>query len=308
MAGRCAVLVVAACLAAAIAGGFSPGAVPAIRAPSVSGPPGRAVAREQAASLLASVTVPPGSASSSVEPPGGGRALAHPGAYPATPNLVDDHAWWVVPVKPSAAIAFIQAHPPAGSKLGFAGAGNTAPGFQLIGFDRGSVVHVLWSRSLVVEVVQLPDGDTGLRADAEVVWITPRAAGERIPAKATRLNVSVTRRPQVIQRSFDVTDTRRVRRVAALIDSLPAAQPGAFACPADPGVRVRLSFESATGEPLAVIAVDPGGCGVVTVRIRGRKRASLTSTPFPGSGRPPRASLVAQLDAALGVHLNTSRP
>lgn len=231
--------------------------------------------------------------------------LAHPGAHPVTPNLVDDHAWWVVPGTPSAAIAFVKAHPPAGSKLDSTADGNVAPDFQAIGLDWGSVVHVFSSRSLVVEVMRLPDGDTGLRADSEVVWITPRSVRERIPAGVASLTVGVTRGQQVLQRSFTVTSRRRARRVAALIDALPAAQTGTSSCPSDFGVEVRLAFASIAGKPLAVVVADPGGCEEVSLTIRGRKQPNLTSTPFPGSGRPARFSLVAQLDSVLGVRLNT---
>jgi hypothetical protein len=36
-------------------------------------------------------------------------------------------------------------------------------------------------RRLEIEIVGLSDGRVGIRADAEVVWILPRAAEERIP-------------------------------------------------------------------------------------------------------------------------------
>jgi hypothetical protein len=264
----------------------------------------RSVAREQARSLLRSLSVPPGSTRSAVEPSGDGSVLAQPSAQPATPNLVDDHAWWAVPGTPRAAIAFVEAHRPAGSKLDSSADGNIAPDFHAIGFDWGPVVHLLWSRSLVVEVVRLTDGDTGLRADSEVVWITPRPATERIPSGVTSLRVGVTRGQQVLERSFTVTNVRPVRRIAALIDSLPAAQPGAFSCPSDFGIEVRLTFESVAGKPLAVAAANPDGCQEVALTIRGHRQPKLTSTPFPGSGLSGQAPLIAQLDAALGARLN----
>lgn len=143
-----------------------------------------------------------------------------------------------------------------------------------------------------------------MRADAEVVWITPRPASERIPAGVTRLVASVIRAKRIVDGPFIFTAHGPVHKVKALIDSLSATQPGVFACPEDFGIRVRLAFYGVVSKPLAVALVDPGGCGDVELTIAGRRQPPLTSSAFPGSGRAGLPSLVSQIDAALGIQLH----
>jgi hypothetical protein len=154
--------------------------------------------------------------------------------------------------------------------------------------------------------VGLPGQRTGLRADAEDVWITPRPASERIPPRSTSLVVSVRRSGKVINGPFTFIRNMRIGAAAALINSLPAFQPGGYACPDDFGVDVRLVFRLAgASRPLAVPDVDPQGCGVVGLRLRGRAEPPLASAGFPGSGRTVTLSLVQQLGTALGLPLRT---
>jgi hypothetical protein len=166
---------------------------------------------------------------------------------------------------------------------------------------------VLSTRWLVVEVVQLPGGSTGLRADAQVVWVKPRPASEQIPPGAHLLRVSVgtaipANKPK--QRPFTVTSPKILHRILALLNALPAAQPGARSCPIDFGIRVRLAFYVRRRmAPLAVAVIDPGGCGGVGLTIGGRSQPSLEGEGLPGS---PRASLIQRLDSILGVKLDTS--
>ena len=114
-------------------------------------------------------------------------------------------------------------------------------------------VHVLSSRQLVVEVVWLGGGSTALRADALVVWMTPRRASERVPRAIDRLQVTVVNGKRTTQGPLTFTLSRQLNRVRSVIDALPAAQPGVAACPAD--------FD------------DPGAAGVLLARTRhGRRR------------------------------------
>jgi hypothetical protein len=169
---------------------------------------------------------------------------------------------------------------------------------------------VLSTRWLVLTAVQLPHGSTGLRADAQVVWVTPRAASERISAGARRLGVSVTSALKgnlAAQRPFSVASAQRIERIVALLNSLPAAQPGVRACPDDPGIRLRLAFyQPDAASPSAVATIDPYGCGGVQLTIGGRPQAPLGSEALPGTSTTRQPSLILRIDRVLGVKLKIS--
>lgn len=248
----------------------------------------RAAARAEAPALLGRLALPPGAAASATEPAGDGGQLAQPFTRPATPNLVDVHGWWTAPGRPDAVLAYVRAHPPSGSRPSLRGAG-------LQGFGWRPRRGVLSTRELVVQAVALPGGSTGVRADAEVVWIAPRPARERIPAGITRLRVTARHR-------HTVSAARRIRRVVHLLNGLPLAQPGAVNCPAETS-SVRLAFYRGHREE-AVAVVEGGGCQDVALRLRGRRQPPLTGAAFPGSGRAGSPPLLRQLERALGLRLS----
>jgi len=82
-------------------------------------------ARADAAVLLGEVSLPAGATPSASEPAGDDGRLASSDTGPATPNLVDDHAWWVLPGAPAQALTYIRAHPTAGSTLTVPTSGST---------------------------------------------------------------------------------------------------------------------------------------------------------------------------------------
>ncbi len=266
----------------------------------------RSHALADASARLAALNLPAGAQPSSAEPVGGGSALANPAGTPATPNLVDDHGWWVIPGSPTSVVAYIDGHPPAGSTPTLSGSGGSPQQVTVTGFSWPAITGVLSSRELVIEAVKLPGGATGLRADAQVQWIDPRPTSERIPAGVRQLTVSERRGDKGVLAPFTVRSPRRLRRVIALLDSLPLFPPGTYNCPADFGLEIRMAFYGRHGSPLAVSVVDPDGCGGVGLRVRGRHEPELTGTAVPGSGLPANFSLIGALDKALGVKLPTS--
>jgi hypothetical protein len=85
-----------------------------------------AAAQSDAVSLLSGLSFPPGATRSPVEPAGDDSVLAQPGSGPPlTPNVIDDSAWWLIPGTPPAVLAYIDAHPPAGSTRALTGSGGT---------------------------------------------------------------------------------------------------------------------------------------------------------------------------------------
>lgn len=273
----------------------------------------QAAAHVNAVALLGEVSLPAGATESSSEPASDEGVLAHAGAGgPDTPNVVEAHAWWTVPGSRAEVMAYVRGHPPNGSALISLGSGGIrgATTFESVTFAWPAVAGVLSTRWLVLTATQLPQGSTGLRVDSQVVWVTPRPASEWIPAGARHLKVSVTSSLKgnlAPQRPFSVASAQRIERVVALLNSLPAAQPGVRSCPDDPGIRVRLAFNQPdTASPSAVATIDPYGCGGVQLTIGGRPRASLESEALPGTSTTREPSLILRIDRVLGVKLKIS--
>jgi hypothetical protein len=262
-------------------------------------------AQSDAGSLLSELPLPSGATQSAIEPAEDDSLLAHPGVGPpATPNVVDDHAWWLVPGAPAEVLAYIREHLPAGATRALTSGGLKGPNVpdnEAEVFAWPPIADVLGIRWLVVHVVQLPDGSTGLRADAQVVWLTPRPVSETIPRGARVLRISVhssiaANLPR--QRPLRFTAIGKIEKVVALLNALPVVQPGLRSCPADFGVRVGLAFyTSHVKTPLAVAEVDPQGCGGVQLTIGATQQPALEG----GS------ELIEKIDRVLGVRLDIRR-
>jgi len=269
-----------------------------------------AAGQADAASLLTKLALPTGSTESSSEPAGDGGVLSQSSAgLPTVPNDIDEHKWWLVQGAPADVLSYVQAHAPTGSTKVSSGYGSTGPTITSrdVVFEWPSVAGVLTTRWLVVTVAQLPDGSTALRADAEVVWVTPRPASEAIPPGTRLVRVSVhsdIKANQPAQRPFTVVSSKKIRAMLALLNALPLAQPAVISCPADFGIRVRLAFfAKRRAAPLSVVEIDPEGCGWVALTIGGRSQPPLASSPLPGTSNAPKSSLLEQLDRLLGVKL-----
>lgn len=271
-------------------------------------------AQADAASLLTQLSLPSGATQSASEPAGDSGFLAGPPVGPpVTPNAVNDHAWWLVPGSAAEVLRYVMAHhPPAAARTG----SGSAAKHGVLEWEYGqlgwpAITGVLGTRQLVVGVVQLSNGSTALRVDAQVVWVKPRPVTETIPRGARLLRLSVRNSLQPdhpTQQPFNVTSPKKIEKIVALLNALPAAQPGLMSCPNDAGFRVGLTFYTSRGvAPLAVAKIDPEGCGGVQLAIGGKPQPPLTSAAFPGSGRSPKTSLIGQLESALGVKLKLSR-
>jgi hypothetical protein len=264
----------------------------------------QAAARADAAALLGEVSLPAGATEFSSEPAGDEGLLAHAGAGgPDTPNVVEAHAWWTVPGPRAEVMAYVRGHPPNGSALISWGSGDTRglTSFESVTFAWPALPGVLSTRWLVLTAAQLPHGSTGLRADTQ---------SERIPAGSRRLSVSVTSALKgnlAPQRPFSVASAQRIEGIVALLNSLPAAQPGVRACADDPGIRLALAFyQPDAASPSAVATIDPYGCGGVQLTIGGRPQAPLESEALPGTSTTRQPSLIVRIDRVLGVKLKIS--
>lgn len=241
----------------------------------------RRAAVRDAGERLAMLELPPGALRRSERPSGSGSELKSPPSEPSTPNLIDLHAWWVLPDQPLEALDWIKAHLPPGSTLGIEGSeskfGRTTS--WDIGLEWPPIKGRVDERALLITVTARSGGGTALRADAQAVWVTPHPASERIPAAARILEVK-REKPGRRPRTATIAKPRVVREVAALIDGLPVVQPGTYSCPAELSnpPTVRLTFRARrNGRALAeaVQTLPPGPCEAMKLTIRGTPQTAL---------------------------------
>jgi hypothetical protein len=269
--------------------------------PSGSGPPSiitaasnqRAAARDDHL-LLGRLVLPADARRSPREPPGGGSTLASHGPDSDAPHVIDQHAWWVVPRPELAVLGFVNSHLPAGSHVESSGWGGTR-GIRISSFlllQWPSIKSVLYRRALTVELARLPDGSTGVRADARDVWEMPRSASEQIPSSARVLDVFVVparpvgrhpiRRPVRPPPSITVTDTKEVSKIAVMIDRLATVQSMSGLCRAGEGEGpwVIFSFRSTQGGPVLAQAQQgaygEGPCEPMHLWIHKHKQTPLS--------------------------------
>lgn len=274
------------------------------RASSVqAAPESEPSALADAAAMLAELPLPPGSSESSTDPPEAGSLLTTPAVGPpGTPNAVDEHAWWLVPATPAEALAYVQAHLPPGTTQQESGNGLGRPNVPENAFS-----GFTWPGNpgtLVVWVVRLANGSTALRVDAQVVWVTPRPASERIPAGARLLRISV-HAPSGASTGIRSTQARligrlpsrvisivRIEKIVALLNELRVQQPGLRHCPLGFGGSVQLRFYTgASAPPLAVTNITAEGCGGVSLTLDGMAEPELEGGWY----------LVEEISRALGI-------
>jgi hypothetical protein len=199
-----------------------------------------------------------------------------------TGHRVDVHRVWRLPGNPRSAIRFIEAHPPAGSRLGPGSETTGGPPFvvdtatEVLLFPGGPRT-IIW-RELAVAAVAIRGGGTALRADGEAGWLIPRPASERIPAGADHVRATTTkpskRRGQA-QESIFITSTARIQALVTLLNALPRAQTSSGRCVNDQGVRVRFAFHArGPVAPLAIAVYNPD-CNRIALAIGGRPQPDL---------------------------------
>jgi hypothetical protein len=265
---------------------------PARRSPT---PKQRAVA--DANSILASFAVPKGARKLSAPPTVEQGVLKTAPQVPGSPDLVDKAEWWIAPGAPQSVLAWEAKH--LSHRFSAAGSGHGwGPGFVSWSqdFSLPDIPAVLDSRELVVEVVQ--DGaKTAIRVDAQVTWQPARPAGEKVPAAAKAVTISMD--PGLNQggkkppKPVTITDPAKVRALTALVNGLTPFPPGTFNCPADFGGNLTLTFRAGPGTPaLAVATVDLSGCDGVDLTIGGKSQPALAG---PGTDSAPRILKLAGL-------------
>ncbi len=267
-----------------------------------AGTHGPGPARDVARSLLSAIRVP-----SDASPVGSvprSSPISSVPARSATPNLVDVHRIWRVPGSPREALAIIRHSHPSGLTINGGGsAGQHAPGEReheylwYVTFQARPQLG-LSSEQLAISTIAAPGGGTLLRADAEVVWLSPRPAAEHVRAGVSSIVVTrgSTYRQMTLRRT--ISDAASVRRIMTAIDMLPIVQPGTWVYPDEPiGPVVRLSFRGHAGRVLAKAAQaagdEVGNCSPMYFSVQGREQKPLAKG----------ASVIAIVSQTLGVGL-----
>jgi hypothetical protein len=243
----------------------------------------RRAAVAAADALLNGVVLPADARPQASEPSGD----AHPLELFFYAAEVDRHAFWTTGAAPAAVIASVGAHLPPGARSTGSGSssGNGSSGV-FVSYALPIVdPSALGPRALIIDAVTLPGGITGVRVDAVVRYLAPRLPSQRIPHAARLLDIRTAFGSRVL-RSLTVTRISQVRRIAAVVDTLPFAgglKGIALPCPFIPAAPiVTFTFRAAATRPaLAAVteaADTPAGaspCTLTTLTIRGRRDPPL---------------------------------
>jgi hypothetical protein len=260
----------------------------------------RAAARRDVVALLSRLRLPEGAKRAGAEPPGDNGYLK------PSPGLDGDSAhatasgWWTIDARPGAVIAYVSAHRPAGSTpsgTGSSGNSRTGTSASMVGFQWPTVGNVLGERQLQVTVTALPNGRTGIIAEAQSDWVVLRSWSERVPAGVTA--VTIERAPERfgakrLGKSFRtvITSRRAVAESISIVDSLPVVQPIVLACPllGVPAGSLTVTFSAGPAGPtLAKASVGlfaglsgegAGVCDPIAFSIRGHAETALMSGSF----------------------------
>jgi hypothetical protein len=235
-------------------------------------------AERDTAQLLRRLVLPPGAVQLAREPRGDGGLLLHADSSPSG-LLVDRHRLWLVHEPLGKVVTFVGHHPPRGGRMSASGSsgGPGIPANASTTFSFPVLSGRISLRALEVDLVALPHHRTGVRADAQDIWIAPRPASERIPAAVREVDVRTSRA------HVRVRAAAKVKRIVHWLDALPIVQPGrGYGCPPDTARRppMSLRFLSADGALLARAHVpgsfSSGACAPIEFWIGSHRQKPLS--------------------------------
>lgn len=248
----------------------APGAAPTTLASSADN---RRAAEAELATLLGSAQVPPGAERVTGAPV---AFLAQAPQTEGSPNFISLTAWWLADEPYADALAWIQAHPPADLSVnggGYSG-GPGVPANRSLSF-RAPDTPAFSGALLITELVDM-GGRTGIRVDAQAIWLPGRPADEFVPS-----GTAVT---LVVQNHFgspDVTTlmTKRLdggdgNVVIADVNALSVSDGGVHHCAMDTGYRVLIGV-MITGIPEVFDLWE--ACNTVLVTRGGKALPALTA-------------------------------
>jgi len=237
-------------------------------------------AQADAAALLASFVPPPGATRLAKAPNLPGGYLKNPITYLGDGYQVDGTTFWQAPGAPTAVLNWEIAHISHRFSLGDAdfGTGITPADRS---FELPAIPGVLTSRDLVVEVVSMGAGRTGIRVDAEVGWQPPRPASDDVPATARVVTIAEETTMQTgagLPSPVTITDPAAVAKLATLVNSMPISPFNGIAvsCPAGFGSALTLTFRAEAGAPVLAKVQTDQACGVTIFSANPNQDLALT--------------------------------
>ena len=236
-------------------------------------------AEAELATLLAMVRVPSGAVQVTSAPV---AYLDQAPVSESSPNLLTRTSFWRIDMSFAGVLAWIEAHTPGGLTSGMGGqaGGPGVPMNRSLGFSAPSTT-AYDGATIELDLAEMSPSVTGLRADAEVVWLPPKPADELVPPGTTVTLVAINH--------FGESDatTLRTRHLdsadgAVVITDINALLPsdgGARGCALDTGYRVQIEVVVA-GTPL-VFSYWPACAEVQVTRAR---TSLLTVSPSVAFG------------------------
>jgi hypothetical protein len=245
-------------------------------------------AEADAAAILAAFVVPPGARKLPGAPSGQANQLKNIAGSSASPNWIDKAGFWQVKGDPQQVLAWTASH---------VGRSHTALGV-ITNLPVSGRPETVWerdyvlppvpavedTRELTVEVADAGNGQTAIRVDAQVTWLPARQASEMVPAAATAITLSVIPDPNLNGKPpqpATITSSEAVRRIIAMVNSLPAFPPGPRECGFGGGevAALVLTFLAAPqGRVLATAYVSTEGCEPVLFAVGSQKITNDTRT------------------------------
>jgi hypothetical protein len=267
--------------------------MPASHAAATTGHPAAATAlspeqqaEADAAAILAAFVVPPGARKLTGPPTGQASQLKDIAGSSASPNWIDKAGFWQVKGDPRQVLDWTARH---------VGRSHTSGGL-ITDLPVQGRPETVWerdyalppvpaaedTRELTVEVADAGNGQAALRVDAQVTWLPARAASETVPATATAVALSVIPDPNLNRKPpqpVTVTTPAAVRRIIAMVNSLPVFPPGPRECGPGGAAALVLTFLTAPqGRILATAFVTVEGCEQVLFAVGPQKITNNTST------------------------------
>lgn len=183
------------------------------------------------------------------------------------------HSFWILALPLPAFQTYVKSHPPSGVTQDGSGSGTSG----------GSSEHeITWAprrppsgistAQLLYTFTALGRGRTGLRVDAEVVWLPERTAATLIPTTDRSATISLTSlAPRVGRRSLTLGPGRELRSLISLVNRLPTIPPpGPLSC-ALVTTSAKLSFRPRARALSNAGSTQEIGCASTRLRVGSRE-------------------------------------
>lgn len=235
-------------------------------------------AEAELTTLLDSVRVPSTAVPATTAP---GAFLAQAPVSESSPNLLTRTLFWRINMSFADTLAWIDAHTPGrlASGMGGQSGGPGVPMNRSLGFAAPSTT-AYDGATIELDLAVIGASVTGLRADAEVVWLPSKPADELVPAGTAVTLVAINHfgssdATTLRTRNLDSTDGGAV---ITDVNALLPSDGGARGCGLDTGYRVQIEVVVA-GTPL-VFSYWPACSQVQVTRARTSLLTLSPSTAF----------------------------